>query len=314
MKPPFFRHLAVPAAAMVMMLGACGGGSSTPAAQVPAATPAPTLPATPEPVTTPVTVPVTTPAPPASAPLPTPAPWKPALTDTWQWQLTGSVNTSYAATIYDIDLFDSSIATIGALHGAGKKVICYFSAGSAESWRTDFGNFATTDMGSALDGWTGERWLDTGSANVRAIMRQRLDLAQSKGCDGVEPDNVDGYSNKTDFALTEATQLNYNRFLATEAHRRGLVIALKNDVDQLAELVDDFDFAVNEQCHQYDECGAYKVFIAAGKPVFNAEYAKIYRTAGSDRDALCVASKKLGLKTLVLGLELNDAFRFSCDE
>ncbi|WP_426341066.1 endo alpha-1,4 polygalactosaminidase [Pseudoduganella sp. S-14] len=30
----------------------------------------------------------------------------------------------------------------------------------------------------------------------------------------------------------DATQLGYNRFLASEAHRRGMSIALKNDTDQ----------------------------------------------------------------------------------
>jgi Glycoside-hydrolase family GH114 len=33
-----------------------------------------------------------------------------------------------------------------------------------------------------------------------------------------------------------------------------------------------FDFAVSEQCFQYRECGVLDRFIAAGKPVFGAEY------------------------------------------
>ena len=60
-----------------------------------------------------------------------------------------------------------------------------------------------------MDNWAGERWLDTRSTNVRDIMMARLDLAKSKKCDGVEPDNVDGYANKNGFgsALTASTQL-----------------------------------------------------------------------------------------------------------
>lgn len=236
------------------------------------------------------------------------------MADTWQWQLTGTVNTSYAVNVYDIDLFDTPVTTIAALQSSGKKVICYFSAGSSENWRTDFSSFQAADMGNALDGWAGERWLDTGSSNVRAIMQKRLDLAKSKGCDGVEPDNVDGYQNTSGFALTAATQLDYNRFLATEAHARGLVVALKNDVDQLADLASSFDVAVNEECHQYNECAGYSVFVNAGKPVFNAEYDAAYKTAGAARTALCASAKQMGLRTLVLAEDLDDSFRFSCDQ
>ncbi|WP_426112916.1 endo alpha-1,4 polygalactosaminidase [Massilia sp. PWRC2] len=236
------------------------------------------------------------------------------MSDTWQWELTGTINTSYSASVYDIDLFDASASTIAELQKAGRKVICYFSAGSSENWRPDFSALQAADMGNLLDGWEGERWLDTRSASVRALMRQRLDMASSKGCDGVEPDNVDGYNNSSGFALSATSQLDFNRFLASQAHARGLLIALKNDVGQLTELAGDFDFAVNEQCHQYDECGGYAVFVSAGKPVFNAEYAAIYRSAGSARDALCADAKKLGLRTLVLSVKLDDSYRYSCDQ
>ena len=49
------------------------------------------------------------------------------------------------------------------------------------------------------------------------IILDRLDVARAKGCDGVEPDNVDGYANKTGFDLTKDDQLRFNRFLAVEA-------------------------------------------------------------------------------------------------
>jgi len=45
-------------------------------------------------------------------------------------------------------------------------------------------------------------------------MRSRLDLAKSKGCDAVEPDNMDGYTNSTGFNLTYRDQLKYNIFIA----------------------------------------------------------------------------------------------------
>lgn len=47
-------------------------------------------------------------------------------------------------------------------------------------------------------------------------MAERMDLALSKGCDGVEPDNVDGYANSNGLGLTAANQLEYNKYLAQE--------------------------------------------------------------------------------------------------
>jgi hypothetical protein len=237
------------ALAAMLALAACGGGGSsdtTTEAPAPAAS-QPTAPGTGS------------------------ALWTPTVADTWQWQIKGAIDTSHAASVYDIDLFDAPQATIDALKGQGRRVVCYFSAGSSENWRSDFSRFNAADMGSPLDSWPGERWLDTRSANVRAIMQSRLDLAVTKRCDGVEPDNMDAYQNQPGFALSAETQLDYNRFIAREARARGLAVGLKNDVDQLAALEPEFDFAVNEQCHQYAECGGYSVFTNNGKPVFNAE-------------------------------------------
>jgi hypothetical protein len=210
-------------------------------------------------------------------------------------------------------MFDNTAATIKSLQAAGRKVVCYFSAGSAENWRSDYASFQASDLGNALSGWTGENWVDTRSSNVRAIMQARMDLAVSKGCDGVEPDNVDGYSNSTGFSLTAATQLDYNRFLATEAHKRGLAVALKNDVDQLSDLVASFDFAMNESCHDYSECGGYSVFINASKPVFNVEYDSSYVTDTTVRQTLCTDALARKFHTLILPLALDGSYRYSCD-
>jgi hypothetical protein len=240
--------------------------------------------------------------------------WQPTPATTWEWQLTGKLDTAYDVAAYDIDLFDTPAATIASLHAAGRKVVCYFSAGSAENWRPDYSRFQPADLGNALVGWAGEVWVDTRSANVRSIMQARMDLAVSKGCDAVEPDNVDAYTNNPGFPLTAATQADYNSFLAGEAHARNLSVALKNDVEQLAQLEPLFDFAINEQCHQYAECGGYSAFTADNKAVFNAEYAKKYKqNIGGARDALCAASRAANIRTLVLSTNLDDSFHYSCD-
>lgn len=284
--------------ALTVLTGGCGGGSGQDEPSTP--------------IVTPTASPTAAPSP---GPTGTPGGWwRPDRALGWQWQLSGTINTGYAVQAYDIDLFDTPVATITGLHGAGRRVICYFSAGSSENWRSDDANFTESDRGKALDGWAGERWLRTDSATVRAVMTARLDLARAKGCDAVEADNVDGYANANGLGLTAAMQLDYNRFLATEAHRRELAIGLKNDLDQVAALQPAFDFAVNEQCHEYSECGGYSAFLDAGKPVLVAEYADRYRTnANGARDALCTASRAQGVRSLVLPFKLDDSYRFTCD-
>ena len=240
--------------------------------------------------------------------------WQPSVSDTFHLQLRGTLHTNVSASIYVIDLFDNSAAQIAQLKQQGRKVVCYFSAGSSENWRTDFASFLVADKGSPLQGWPGENWLDIRSSNVRSIMQNRMGLAVSKGCDGVDPDNVDGYTNQSGFPLTAQDQLDYNRFLSSQAHSRGLAIGLKNNVEQISELVTSFDFAVNEQCHEFTECGGYQAFILMGKPVLNVEYQSRYvSNTGGAFDALCVSARAENLRTLVLPMSLDGSSRLSCD-
>jgi len=238
--------------------------------------------------------------------------YQPAVGTTWQWQLKNTVDTSYDVEMYDIDLNDSPVSLIQELQASGKKVICYFSAGSYEDWRSDANQFAASDLGANLDGWPGERWLDIRSSNVHSIMQSRLDLAQQKGCDGVEPDNMDGYSNDSGFDLTATDQLAYNRFIANEAHKRDLSVGLKNDLAQINNLVDYFDFILNEQCFEYSECNILTAFINQGKAAFNVEYLQEYVDSATARDSICQQSNTLQISTLVLPLLLDNQFRYSC--
>jgi hypothetical protein len=180
--------------------------------------------------------------------------------------------------MYDIDPFNTDdIANpanlIDALHKAGRKVICYFSAGSWEQWRDDAGQYPESVKGNALEGWPDEKWLDIRQLDILGpLIEARLDLAVSKGCDGVEPDNVDAFTNASGFPLTADDQLVFNTWLAQQAHARNLSIGLKNDIGQVRQLIDAFDWALNEQCFEYAECGGLVPFVQAGKAVFGVEY------------------------------------------
>jgi hypothetical protein len=192
----------------------------------------------------------------------------------WHWQLDDPVdfNNIHPVVFYDIDLFNVPASDVAALHALGIKVVCYFSAGSYEDGRPDSGQFTAADKGAKMQGWP-EYWIDTRSTNVRNIMSARIQLCKDKGFDGVEPDNIDGYTNRTGFPLTYATQLNYNRFLATSSHNLGLAVFLKNDGDQAVDLWQDFDGELNEECFRYKECDVLNTyFVQNNKPVFHVEY------------------------------------------
>lgn len=124
--------------------------------------------------------------------------WKPSVRDSWQIALRNPVNMKQPklepdVKIWDIDAYENSKEIIEAIQKQGKKVICYFSAGTYENYREDKGMFKPEDLGKTLDGWPDERWVKLGSQNVRNIMAKRIRTAASKGCDALDPDNVDAY-------------------------------------------------------------------------------------------------------------------------
>ena len=120
------------------------------------------------------------------------------------------------------------------------------------------------------------------------------------------------YLQNSGFALSAADQLDYNRFLAREAHALGLTIALKNDLLQIPALVSSFDLAINEQCHVYQECQLLTPFVQAGKPVLNIEYDERFMVDAQSQQQLCDEAEQLGLQTQVLTPELDGTIRLRC--
>jgi hypothetical protein len=200
--------------------------------------------------------------------------WHPApQTTPWQWQLQGKLDFSVPASVYDIDGFESTAADVAALRARGRKAICYLDVGSWESYRPDRDRFPRAVIGRRYEGFPDERWLDVGRFQLfRKPLEARIAMCARKGFDAVEPDNVAGFENKTGFDITPAQQLRFNRWIAVQVHRRGMAVALKNDPRQVPQLLGSFDFAIAEECFQYDECGSFEPFVKAGKAVFEAEY------------------------------------------
>jgi len=210
----------------------------------------------------------------AGCSVPEPDRWRPRQETVWLYQLSEPVIAPRdGVAVYVVDLFDTPEETIKTLKPAGARVVAYFSAGSWENWRPDAARYPESILGADYEGWPGERWVDIRALDVLgSVLRDRLELAVRKGFDGVDPDNVDGYTNLTGFPLTAQDQLRFNRWLAREARRRGLTVGLKNDPDQAAALEPDFDFAVSESCFAEGWCDQWKPFTDAGKPVLAIEY------------------------------------------
>ena len=237
--------------------------------------------------------------------------WSAPAGTTWAIQYSGVIDTSPAVAMATLDLFDTDDAVFAAFRAGGAGIVCYFSAGSTEDWRPDADQFPTAAIGKPLDGWPGERWLDIRDSGVRTVLLGRLDRAVTRHCDGVDPDNVNGHDNDTGFGLTRADLLAFNRWLASEAHARGLAIGLKNGPDMAAELEPDFDWELSEECLDFGECDDYAPFIAAGKAVFHLEYVASRADGPARRDAVCTDPRRAGFSTLIKTLDL-DAWALAC--
>ena len=256
------------------------------------------------------------PPPPSPPPPPPPPPasgvWHPTPHTTWQWQITGRVDETVPAQMFDIDLFDArageiNAGVIGRLHAQGAVVICYMDSGAWESYRPDASAFPAAVIGNST-GWSGERWLDIRPQSwplIEPIIVDRMKLAVSLGCDGIEPDQNNPVGNNPGFPITYADEKAWYLEVAEDAHALGLSVGMKNGIEIVdSDLVNAFDWALNEECFQYNECAALKQFVAAGKAVFQVEYQ-------GDPQSFCPSATSLGFSSMKKRLEL-DAWRAAC--
>ena len=208
------------------------------------------------------------------------------------------------AHVYDVDGADVPRKTVRELHDRGRRVVCYVDVGTWESWRDDAGRFPGAARGKPVDGWPGEYWLDVRRHDIRPILLDRMKRCRDRDYDAIDPDNVNGYTGDTGFALTGADQLEFNRWVARRAHELGLAVGLKNDLEQARKLAPDFDFAVLEQCFQYTECGPARRFVDHGKAVVDVEYSL-------RRSAFCARARELRSAAMRKRLSLR-AWRRPC--
>lgn len=246
----------------------------------------------------------------------------PKVGQAWHIQLDTPVDLNQAAPIYDIDGYNNPASVVSQLKAKGKYVVCYVDLGSIENYRADYADFAKSTLSNKNPEWPDEQWLNILRLDVkgptgktaRQLLQARLDMCKDKGFDAVDPDMIEVYAasgvsfTPAERKITYADQLAFNRWIADEAHARGMAVGLKGDIEQARDLAADFDFSVNEECHAYNECAGLAGFISAGKPVLNIEY------AGTDANFLnttCPQAKTAGFYSVKKKMSLN-AWKLEC--
>ncbi len=212
----------------------------------------------------------------------------------------------------DVDGFDTTAAEVAAYHVAGYHVVCYIDVGTAENWRPDYSQFPAALLGSS-NGWAGELWIDTSPtgpdyATLQSIMTARFKMCASKGFDAVEPDNLDVSENSgTGVTETVAQGDQYAEWIASEVHSLGMTVAQKNFEDQSNVLEPYFNFEIEEQCYQYQDCSDLQPYITAGKGVFDVEYPNSVSASSCPTKGLVA-----GVNVMLEGINLTASPRYVC--
>jgi hypothetical protein len=221
------------------------------------------------------------PTPPAASP--TPAPTRTAPAGAWapppanagfDYQIGGAYPPPAGVGVVSRD-HDASPA-------AGLYNICYVNAFQAQTeasawWKSNHPDLLLHDAKGNLvvDRDWNETLLDFSTAAKRtaltAIVGGWLDGCAGKGFKGVEPDNLDSWT-RSGGRLTKDEAVAYAQSLVAYAHGKGLAVAQKNtaELGTAAARQIGFDFAVAEQCADYDECQSYTA--AYGAEVIVVEY------------------------------------------
>ncbi|MEU2725743.1 endo alpha-1,4 polygalactosaminidase [Streptomyces smyrnaeus] len=151
---------------------------------------------------------------------------------------------------------------------AGRYSICYVNGFQAQPdaldwWQRHHPDLVLHGAGGkpVMDTDWNEALLDTSTAARRKALARIvggwIEGCADKGFQAVELDNLDSYE-RSEKRLTRADNVKFAALLTRRAHRSGMAAGQKNAqelLDQRAAM--GFDFAVTEECGQYQECGSY---------------------------------------------------------
>jgi len=179
---------------------------------------------------------------------------------------------------------------------AGIYNICYVNAFQAQPdalpwWEANHPELLLRDSRGkvVIDKDWDEALLDHSTAAKRAALTtvagSWIDGCASKGYKGLELDNLDSWT-RSKKLLNQAGAVAYAASLSSYAHGKGLAVAQKNtaELGTANARQAGFDFAVAEECADYDECGDYTA--TYGNKVIVIEYSK----SGFDKACRTVGS------------------------
>lgn len=151
-----------------------------------------------------------------------------------------------------------------AVEREGVYNVCYVNAFQTQPnekrfWKKHWGLVLKKNGRAVVDSGWGEWLLDIRTPAKRQrlarIVGGWMSGCAEDGYDAVEPDNLDSYLRSKGLITPKQTNA-FVRLLADRAHASGLAIAQKNRAGWDGKRFG-LDFAVAEECGQYDECGAY---------------------------------------------------------
>jgi len=207
-----------------------------------------------------------------------------------------------------------------AIHAYGGHSVCYVDVGTAENWRSDYKEFASTDIGGPLSGWPGEFFINVnnwstvvpaGYETIQQIMTNRFQLCKNEGFDAVEADNVDAYTDGSlgGFTISMAQEETYINNLIAIAHNDGLAYFLKNEINGdslITDMAPKVDGEIDEQCWEYKECSSLDIFVQEGKPVLNVEY------NGASESSICPSANAFPMSTIMTNVDVTGTINWGC--
>jgi endo-alpha-1,4-polygalactosaminidase (GH114 family) len=226
--------------------------------------------------------------------------WRPATGISFDWELDDITKGDiFSGDVVDVDAFTTTAETVLSLHAKGKKVIAYISAGTLEDDRPDAVLLPNDVIGKIYPEWPKEKWLDIRQLDkLKPWLNSRFNMIINKGFDGVEPDNMDGFTNETGFDIQISDTKKYADYLIGLAHSNGLSIGQKNIPELTVDYAAKFDWALTEDAFNQGWQNTMVDYILKNKPVFAVEYTD-KTNQQVFHDVVCPKAKTLGFTAIL---------------
>ena len=243
--------------------------------------------------------------------------WAPSPYDSWDWTITGEIDTSFDVVMYDIDWEDAPQHVVDTLKGQGRKLACYIDVGTAENWRSDYDAFPGEVQGLHINPpWSDQFWLDARRLDIlMPIMIERFKVCKEKGFDMTQYDDLQGWDPEsepdgTGFPLTEQDIIDFTVLLADESKSMGMGAAFENNYNSTEELEPFTDWFIIEEGARWSENQYTDPYRNAGKAVFAAEYTD--NDFGDDPSEYCDEYNALNIRCIQKHRFLFSNPRFDC--